>query len=96
MDYDEVLRCMKTSVMSKQYGLEDTLGSLITSACLMSISTRTKKISVDNIRVQKILGGGISDSEVVRGMVIIRQSETSVHHVTDAKVAVFNTNIEMN
>ena len=95
-DYDEVLRCMKSSVMSKQYGLEDILGSLITSACLMSISQRTKKISVDNIRVQKILGGGISDSEVVRGMVIIRQSETSVHHVTDAKVAVFNTNIEMN
>ena len=55
-DYDEVLRCMKSSVMSKQYGLEDTLGSLITSACLMSISQRTKKISVDNIRVQKILG----------------------------------------
>jgi T-complex protein 1 subunit theta len=29
-------------------------------------------------------------------MVIIRQSETSIHHVTNAKVAVFNTNIEMN
>jgi len=95
-DYDEVLRCMKTSVMSKQYGLEDTMGSLITSACLMSLSSRTKKINVENIRVQKILGGGIGDSEVVRGMVIIRQSETTVHHVTDGKVAVFNTNIEMN
>lgn len=29
-------------------------------------------------------------------MVIIRQSETSVNHVTEAKVAVFNSNIEMN
>lgn len=29
-------------------------------------------------------------------MVIIRQSETSIHHVIDAKVAVFNSNIEMN
>jgi len=95
-DYDEVLRCMKTSIMSKQYGLEDTLGSLITSACLMALSRRSKKIVTDNIRVQKILGGGIGDSEVVRGMVIIRQSETSIHHVTNAKVAVFNTNIEMN
>ena len=28
-------------------------------------------------------------------MVITRQSETSIHHVTKAKVAVFNTNIEM-
>jgi len=28
-------------------------------------------------------------------MVVIRQSETSIHRVTEAKVAVFNTNIEM-
>jgi hypothetical protein len=28
-------------------------------------------------------------------MVVIRQSETSIHRVTDAKIAVFNTNIEM-
>jgi T-complex protein 1 subunit theta len=46
--------------------------------------------------VQKILGGGITDSEVIRGMVVPRQSETSIHHVTNAKVAVFNSNIEMN
>lgn len=29
-------------------------------------------------------------------MVVIRQSETSIHHVTNAKVAVFNSNIETN
>lgn len=29
-------------------------------------------------------------------MVVIRQSETTIHHVTNAKVAVFNSNIEMN
>lgn len=95
-DPDEVLRCMKSAVASKQYGLEDLLGGLITKACTHAISAKTGKLSVDNIRVQKILGGGIHDSEVVRGMVIIRQSETSIHHVLDAKVAVFNTNIEMN
>lgn len=95
-DPDEVLRCMKSAVASKQYGLEDLLGGLITKACTHAISAKTGKLSVDNIRVQKILGGGIHDSEVVRGMVIIRQSETSIHHVIDAKVAVFNTNIEMN
>jgi chaperonin GroEL (HSP60 family) len=72
------------------------MGALITSACLMSLSNKTKKINVENIRVQKILGGSINDSEVVRGMVCIRQSETSVHHVTKCKVAVFNTNLEMN
>ena len=41
------------------------------------------------------MGGSIHDSEVIHGMVVIRQSETSIHRVTKAKVAVFNTNIEM-
>jgi len=71
-DPEEVLKCMKAAVASKQYGLEDLLGGLITKACTHAISAKTGKLSVDNIRVQKILGGGIHDSEVVRGMVIIR------------------------
>lgn len=94
-DQEEVLKCMKSSVASKQYGLEDTLGKLITQACLYAIPRGKSTFSTDNIRVQKILGGGFQDSEVIRGMVCIRQSETSVHHVTKAKVAVFNANIEM-
>lgn len=51
--------------------------------------------STDNVRVQKILGGGIFDSQVVHGMVVTRGSMTSVRHCVDCKVAVFNTNIEM-
>ena len=53
------------------------------------------KFNVDNIRVQKILGGGILDSEVIHGIVVVRGSETSIRSQTDCKVAVFNTNIEM-
>jgi len=71
-DVDEVFKCMKASVASKQYGLEDLLGGLITQACLYSLPKGSKKFNVDNIRVQKILGGGIQDSEVIHGMVCIR------------------------
>jgi len=95
-DNEEVLKCMKSAIASKQYGLEDLLGKLIVQACLYAIPKGKDHFSVDNIRVIKILGGGIQDSEVVRGMVVIRQSETSIHHVKNAKVAVFNSNIEMN
>lgn len=35
------------------------------------------------------------ESKVIRGVVVTKASETSVKHVTNAKVAVFNTNIEM-
>lgn len=75
--------------------MEDLLGGLITKACLHTIS-RQKKLNVDNVRVQKILGGGIQDSEVIQGMVVLKMALTSVHRVTKCKVAVFNTNIEMN
>lgn len=71
------------------------MGDLITKACLYCLPRGSRKLNVDNIRVQKILGGSLNDSEVVHGMVVIRQSETSIHRVEKAKVAVFNTNIEM-
>jgi T-complex protein 1 subunit theta len=55
------------------------------------------KFNVDNIRVQKVLGGSQStDSQVIHGMVILRNSETSIHEIKNAKIAVYNTSIEMN
>jgi len=71
-DHEEVTMCMKSSISSKQFGLEDLLSDLITKACLYSIPKGSRKLQVDNIRVQKILGGSIHDSEVVHGMVVIR------------------------
>lgn len=53
------------------------------------------KFNVDQVRVQKILGGTINDSQVIHGMVVTRGSETSFHHVEKAKIAIFNTSIEM-
>lgn len=94
-DEEEVFKCMKASVASKQYGLEDLLGKLITKAALYTMPRSKKVLNMDNIRVQKILGGGIHESEVIHGMVCIRQSETSITKVEKCKVAVFNTNIEM-
>ncbi len=94
-DAEELKLCIKTSVASKVYGNEDILGSLITEACIYAMPKNVKNFNVDNIRVQKIIGGSINDSTVVHGIVVLRQSETSIHHVTNAKVAVFNTNIEM-
>jgi|JI9StandDraft_1071089.scaffolds.fasta_scaffold111475_1 T-complex protein 1 subunit theta len=52
-----------------------------------------KTFNVDNIRVAKVLGGSLSDSVVIHGLAILRGSETTVHHVTAAKVAVFNCDL---
>ena len=50
-DHDEVLKCMKSAIASKQYGLEHVLGDLITKACLYALPVGSRKLNVDNIRV---------------------------------------------
>ena len=94
-DKDELARMIKSTVASKQFGLEDYLADLIAQASVYSMPQCAGSFSTDNVRTLKILGGGIFDSEVVHGMVVTRGSMTSVRHCTDCKVAVFNTNIEM-
>ena len=94
-DLDELTRLIKGTVASKQHGLEDFLANLIAKACCHAMPRSAKSFSTDNVRVQKIMGGGIYDSEVVHGMVVTRGSMTSERLKTNCKVAVFNTNIEM-
>ena len=94
-DVAELTRLIKSTVASKQFGLEEFLAGLIAQAAIYTMKDNAISFSTDNVRVQKILGGGIFDSEVVHGMVVTRGSMTSVRHCTDCKVAVFNTNIEM-
>lgn len=94
-DLEELSMLIKTTLASKQFGLEDFLSKLVAEAAIHAMPKSATKFNVDNIRVQKILGGGILDSEVIHGIVVVRGSETSIRTQTDCKVAVFNTNIEM-
>ncbi|KAF8455402.1 T-complex protein 1 subunit theta [Terfezia claveryi] len=51
--------------------------------------------NVDNVRVVKVMGGGLSDSRVVRGMVFPREPEGSVKYAKKAKVGVFACPIDI-
>jgi T-complex protein 1 subunit theta len=93
--HEEISRCIRTAIAAKQFGQDEFLSKLIGKAALQCMPSSHKGFSVDAVRVQKILGGGIFDSEVIAGMVILRGSETSITHVKDAKIAVFNATIEM-
>lgn len=61
-DKADLTKCIKSAISSKQFGLEDFLGGLIADASLYSMPDDVKKFNVDNVRVQKILGGTINDS----------------------------------
>lgn len=73
---------------SKFYGQEEVLAPFVTKSCLNSYSVKNE-FNKDNVRVAKVLGGSLWDSDIVRGMVITREVEGSVTKVENAKIAVF-------
>ncbi|XP_053312780.1 T-complex protein 1 subunit theta isoform X2 [Spea bombifrons] len=88
-DVEEVAALLQTPIMSKQYGNEAFLSKLIAQACV-SILPESGHFNVDNIRVCKILGSGISASSVLHGMVFKKETEGDVTSVKDAKIAVYS------
>ncbi len=66
----------------------------VRQACIEVVPKNPANFNVDNVRVVKITGGGAHDSRVVKGVVIKRGTEGSIHDVTDAKVAVFAQGVD--
>lgn len=91
---DRVLQAIRASVMSKQYGNEDFISTLILDAC-KAVHQPNQTFSVDNVRVCKILGSGIEKSEVVHGMVFKRLVEGSVTRAEAAKIIVLTCPLDI-
>jgi chaperonin GroEL (HSP60 family) len=51
---------------------------LVAEAALAVMPTNPKNFNVDNVRVVKIMGGSLSGSRVVQGMVFGREPEGAV------------------
>jgi len=94
-DVSEVARYLKPVIASKQYGWEDFLAPLVAQACIQILPKNHKHFNVDNVRVCKILGGGVSDTQLLRGFVTTRDSEGTIKHVKNAKIAVFVSGIDV-
>ncbi|KAK3135903.1 hypothetical protein QOZ80_5BG0425010 [Eleusine coracana subsp. coracana] len=86
---EEVVLRMRSAVASKQFGQEDILCPLIADACIQVCPKNPVNFNVDNVRVAKLLGGGLHNSSVVRGMVLKNDAVGSIKRVEKAKVAVF-------
>ncbi|KAI5671773.1 hypothetical protein M9H77_12137 [Catharanthus roseus] len=86
---EEVISRMKAAVASKQFGQEDNLCRLIAEACIQVCPKNPDNFNVDNVRVAKLLGGGLHDSTIVRGMVLKSDTVGTIKRVEKAKVAVF-------
>jgi len=88
-DKEQVISRMKAAVASKQFGQEDTLCSLVADACIQVCPKNPANFNVDNVRVAKLLGGGLHNSTVVRGLVLKSDAVGIIKQAEKAKVAVF-------
>lgn len=86
---------LRPAIAAKQYGYEDQLSALVAEAALSVMPANPKNFNVDNVRVVKIMGGSMSGSRVVQGMVFGRQPEGDIKKVKNAKVAVFTSALDV-
>lgn len=95
-DLAEVTALLNPVVAAKQYGSEVVLTPLIAEACLNVAPQRGSKRSfnVDNVRVSKLVGGAVSNSKVIKGVVVERDTLGSVKRLKNAKIAVFAMSVE--
>ncbi|KAG1875962.1 chaperonin Cpn60/TCP-1 family [Suillus tomentosus] len=92
---ESLITALKPAIASKQYGYEDTLSSLVAEAALVVMPKNPKNFNVDNVRVVKIMGGSLSGSKVVQGMVFGREPEGIIKKISGAKVAVFTCALDV-
>lgn len=93
-DEDQLARGIRAVVAAKQYGQEEVISKLVAKACLTVMPENPYNFNVDNIRVCKLLGGAVKDSEIIKGMVFPFQPKGQVRKVDGANIAVFTCSFD--
>ncbi|XP_055327694.1 T-complex protein 1 subunit theta-like [Paramacrobiotus metropolitanus] len=95
-DQNQISRAIKASITSKQYGNEDFLTKLISTACISLMPEKGKSFNVDRVRTIKLLGSGLLSSSVMNGMVFKRETEGDINKAENAKVVVYACAVDIN
>lgn len=93
-DVNSVRLALKSCFSSKQLGNEEFLSDLVGNACIKALKDNST-FNVDNVRVCKILGSGVLNSTVMKGMVLKREVEGTVNRVAKAKIALYSCPIDI-
>jgi thermosome len=96
-DQDLLMKIAVTAMTGKGTGSSrDQLASLGVEA-VRSVVDEDGSVDIDNITVEKKVGGGITDSQLVRGVVIDKERlhPNMPKKVTGAKIALLNAPIEI-
>jgi len=92
---EEVSKALMASIGAKQMGLESFLAPLVANACVQILPKDVKQFNVDNVRVCKIPGMSVFESFLMKGFVLVRDSEGTIKHVDNAKIVVFGTEVDL-
>jgi len=95
-DPEQLKEGIQSVLATKQYGYEDLLSDLVVKACLTTLSPNAKqpKLNLDSVRIAKLKGGNLSQSSLVKGMVVLRDTEGTINRVENAKIAVYASGFE--
>lgn len=93
---DEVLPVIETAICPKLPNYYKFFGKLIADACFKIMPEDIKDFEPSNVRVTKILGGSLTDSRLIEGMVVDRPVSGTIESVAKAKVACYSCPIEIN
>ncbi|XP_060112477.1 T-complex protein 1 subunit theta-like [Heteronotia binoei] len=89
-DVDEVMWVLQTVLGSKVFGHQTFLSRLVSKACVSVLPQAGTTFDPDFIRVCKILGGNVTDSRVLEGMVVCTEPEGVVKRVERARIAAYS------
>lgn len=94
-DHKEIAKVIKSVISTKMIQRTDNfLSAIIAEACILTCPSKPELFNEENVRIAKMLGGNIYDSQVIKGMVVVRHLEGSITKVENCKVAVFNCPFE--
>ena len=94
-DVSSLTRAIRSAVGAKQSGYEEFLSGLVVKAALEVMPSNAKNFNCDSVRIVKVLGSSILDSQVVRGMVFHREPEGDIKKIKKAKVAIFSCALDV-
>mgnify|MGYP006277305951 len=99
-DKDSLLDIAKTSMASKSASSEkDVLAEVVVDAVTKVAEKRGKEtlIDLDNIQIQKKQGGGISNTEIIDGIILDKERvhEGMPTQIKNAKIALINAAFEV-
>lgn len=95
---EELIKMIKPVIASKQYGHEDILSDLVSEAVSYIGGNSKSGFNVDSIRVVKIMGGSLFNSQVIKGMVFNKEPESHLKSLPNNekhKVAIFTCPIDI-